>query len=575
MMHLFGLRLIVLSLIVFSSTSLAEKTDEQKTAEQKAVDAVFANWDNSTSPGAGVGVFKDGKVVYARGYGMANLEYDIPNDENSVFRIGSTSKQFTAACIVLLSEQGKLSLDNGLGAFFSGLPDHMNNITVKQLLHHTSGVRDYLTLSYLKGLGDEDYYTDEDVMKLLSAQKALNFIPGDEHLYSNSGYWLLGQIVQQVAGMDMAAFAEKELFKPLGMNNTHFHNNHKQVVKNRASGYAPSSKAGVFEISMTNLEMIGDGGIFTTINDIKIWDDAFYQSDVLSASFWKTMTEVGVLNNGEALDYASGLLIGEYKGLNTVSHGGAFVGFRAELLRFPEQKFTVAVFANRSDANPTNMAYQVADIYLAKAFKPEKESANDTSSESTNADKEANKEKALTQQQIVGQYEVDPGIVLEITVVDGQLHGYQMWNQKEYDLVAVAGKSNTYQIEGDDAIIFTFTEVEDDQPQLMKVSQGGGDSMWKRIEPVDVSEVDINEFSGIYYSEELRVYYQLYVSEGSIYLKVSENTPIEVSVAGPNQLTLLTTVANFYRQDGQMIGFHLDAGRVKNIEFVKKQPPQD
>jgi len=550
-------RLLMLSLVIISSTSMANNT-----VEQKAVDAVFAKWDNQASPGAAVGIFKDGKIVYARGYGMANLEYDLPNNENSVFRIGSTSKQFTAACIVMLSEQGKLSLDDRLGAFFSDLPDHMKSITVKQLLHHTSGVRDYLMLSYLKGLGDEDYYTDDDVMKWLSAQKALNFKPGDEHLYSNSGYWLLGQIVKQVAGMDMATYAEKALFKPLGMRNTHFHNNHKQVVKNRASGYAPSSEEGVYEISMTNLDMIGDGGIFTTINDIKIWDDAYYQSNVLPASFWKTMTEVGVLNSGEALDYAAGLLIGEYKGLKTVSHGGAFVGFRAELLRFPEHKFSVAVFANRSDANPTKMAYQVADIYLEQAFKPVKESDKKST--------QANTEQKLTHQQIVGQYEVETGIVLDITDVDGRLHGFQMWNQKEYALVAVSDNSNTYHIDGDDAIKFTFTEVKDNQSQLMTVSQAGGDSLWKRVKAVDVSTVDINDFVGNYYSEELYVNYQLSVSGGKIYLKVDNNTPILVSVAAPDTLTLRSMLANFYRQDGQVKGFHLDAGRVKNIEFVKK-----
>ena len=241
-------------------------------------------WNKTDVPGCALGIIKEGNLIYAKGYGMANMEYDIPNSANSVFRIGSTSKQFTAASIVLLAEKDKLSLDDNLKSLYPNFPDYAQKITIRHLLNHTSGIRDYLQISYLKGLRDDDYYKDDNVMKWLINQTDLNFVPGEEYLYSNSGYWLLGQIVKKVAGMNMAEFALKEIFEPLKMNNTHFHNNQTQIVKNRASGYVPDNNEN-FKISMTTLDMIGDGGIFTTINDIKKWDDAYYGTAVLSREF--------------------------------------------------------------------------------------------------------------------------------------------------------------------------------------------------------------------------------------------------------------------------------------------------
>ncbi len=352
------LRALLLSLSFIVLLSFGPLTAQF--SHQAAVDSIFSEWDADDAPGCALGIIQDGELVYARGYGMANLEYDIPNSSESVFRIGSTSKQFTAACIVLLSQEGKLSLDDPLSKFFPDFPAYADTITVLNLLNHTSGVRDYLQLSYLKGLVGDAWYSDDDVMTWLVNQTDLNFRPGAEYIYSNSGYWLLGQIVEEASGQNMADYAQEKIFGPLEMDNTHFHNDHNRIVKNRASGYAPKEDGG-YEISMTTLNMIGDGGIFTSIDDILIWDNAFYSSDVLNQDFWETMTTKGVLNNGEEIDYATGLIISEYKGLNVVSHGGAFVGFRAELMRFPDEKTSIAIFANRADANPSRKARQVAE----------------------------------------------------------------------------------------------------------------------------------------------------------------------------------------------------------------------
>jgi CubicO group peptidase (beta-lactamase class C family) len=353
---------------------LLESTVAQTTGAAFRVDSVFAMYDNTRSPGCAVGVIHKGEFVFRRGYGMANLEYGIPLASSSVFRIGSTSKQFTAAAMVLLAQDGRISLNDDIRKYLPELPDYGVQVTIRHLLHHTSGIRDYLTLAYLAGLRDDDFFTDEDVVTMLSRQRELNFSPGGEHLYSNSGYFLLSQIVKRVTGVSLKQYAQERLFGPLGMANTHFHDDHTHIVPQRATGYAPSDSG--FRISITTLEMVGDGGIFTSVDDLLEWDRFFYAPSVYDLhldrpnDFWTVMLTRGVLNKGDTLNYALGLTHGEYRGLKVISHGGAFVGFRAEMMRFPEQSFTVICLCNLSRSHPTALARQVADIYLGDLMGP-------------------------------------------------------------------------------------------------------------------------------------------------------------------------------------------------------------
>ncbi|MFB3126207.1 MAG: serine hydrolase domain-containing protein, partial [Candidatus Acidiferrales bacterium] len=228
------------------------------------VDKVFAQWDKPGSPGCALGVIKGGELIYKRGYGMANLEHNIPISSTSVFRIGSTSKQFSALSILLLVEEGKLSLDDNIRKYLPEMPDYGSPVTIRHLIHHSSGIRDYLTLMSLVGKGDDDFYTDEDVVVMLARQRELNFNPGDRFLYSNSGYFLLSQIVKRASGQSLREYAAEKIFGPLGMQNTHLHDDHTLIVQSRASGYSPR-KDGDYQINMTTLGMVGDGGVFTTV----------------------------------------------------------------------------------------------------------------------------------------------------------------------------------------------------------------------------------------------------------------------------------------------------------------------
>lgn len=348
---------------LIASTATAISTSEAASDSLKAkVDQVFAMYDKPDSPGCALGVIQDGQFIYKRGYGMANLEHNIPITPSSVFRIGSTSKQFTAAAILLLAEEGKLSLDDDIRTYLPEFPDYGTPVTIRHLLHHTSGIPDYLRLSYAAGYGEDAYVTDDEVIAMLASQEELEFESGEEHRYSNSGYFLLSQIVQQASGKSLREYAEEKIFRPLGMMNTHFHDDHNEIVPNRASGYA--WEHGRLRISMTNLDMVGDGGVFTTVEDLFHWDQNFYHQRIGDPQFLDRMLARGVLNNGDTLDYASGLIHGTYRGLKTISHLGGFVGFRAEMIRFPEQRFTVICLCNLSVTEPNKLAKRVADIYL-------------------------------------------------------------------------------------------------------------------------------------------------------------------------------------------------------------------
>ncbi|MFD2561463.1 serine hydrolase domain-containing protein [Aquimarina rubra] len=551
---------VILTLILCIYNVNAQNSIPQETS----IDSIFSDWNKPETPGGALGIIKDGKLIYAKGYGAANLEYNIPNSPQSVFRIASTSKQFTAACIVLLSQQGKLSLGDKLIKFFPDFPAYANNITIQHLLNHTSGIRDYLSLASLSGLEDEDHYTDKTVMKWLANQEELNFKPGDEYLYSNSGYWLLGQIVNKVSGVSMAKYAKENIFDPLGMDNTHFHNDHTQIVKNRASGYSPSKQKG-YSISMTTLDMIGDGGVFTTVEDLKKWDDNFYDSKILNQDFWNKMTTVGTLNNGEQITYASGLGIDTYKGLKTIQHGGAFVGYRAEMIRLPEQRFTVILLANRSDANPTRMAFQVADIFLKDEFKE-----NDNAATDSNFTKENIKSISLSKDQLSafeGTYwNNDDKISRKLEVRNDTLH-YVRSNGRTTKMIPIAKDTFQWFI-SNPTIILKFDDS--GSPKNFSLDIPGETlSNFRAYMPMDsFTDNDLKTYSGDYYNRDLDVVYTFKTEGKGMALYINGELADPIIPIMKNALTLAPfMIFEFNETNDACI---LSVGRVKNLKFVKK-----
>lgn len=334
------------------------------------IDSVFGGLDHTRSPGCAVGVLEEGILAFARGYGMASLDHGIAITPQTVFRTGSVSKQFTAAVIVLLAEEGAFSLDDGITAYFPELPPFYGSVTLRHLLHHTSGIRDYLELMGMRGVGDEATYTEDDVVRLLTRQKALNFSPGTEYLYSNSGYLLLSRLVYRVTGRTLREEAERLLFEPLRMPRTHFHDDHREIVPGRAVGYGSTSD-GRFFVDQTTLDIVGDGGVFTNIEELSRWMANFWELEVGGPEWLTAMETPGVLVSGDTVDYGLGLRVGLQRGLRTVGHGGAFVGYRAGTLRYPDEDLAVMVLCNYARTDPSRMAAEVGAIWLEGRMGPE------------------------------------------------------------------------------------------------------------------------------------------------------------------------------------------------------------
>jgi CubicO group peptidase (beta-lactamase class C family) len=335
-----------------------------------AVDRIFADYDRADSPGCSVGAVQNGRFLYQRGYGMANLDYDIPNSPDMVYYVGSDSKQFTAATIALLSLQGKLSLDDDIRKFLPEMRDYGTPISVRHLIHHTSGIRDVYALMTLRGERLEDVFPDSAAIALIARQKGLAFEPGARYSYSNSGYFLLAQIVKRVTGKSLRDVADEQIFRPLGMSRTHFHDDPGHVMKKRAMSYERDS-SGAFRISyIQNFDKIGAGGLYTTLGDLQKWDENFYTRQVGGDALQRVIHMRGVLNGGDTLPYAFGNEVRTVRGLRVTEHGGALMGYKAYVLRFPDQHFSVLMACNLGAIDPGPLAYSVAEVFLRGKLGP-------------------------------------------------------------------------------------------------------------------------------------------------------------------------------------------------------------
>ncbi|MDM4767747.1 serine hydrolase domain-containing protein [Pelomonas sp. SE-A7] len=334
-------------------------------ADLAKLDALFSRWSTST-PGCAVGAAVKGKTEFARAYGMADLEHEVPNRADSVFEAGSVSKQFTAAAVLLLEREGKLSLEDPVRKHFPELPDYGAPLTIRHLLQHMAGLRDWGAVASIAGWprGTRTIGHDE-VLEILSRQRSLNFVPGSQYSYSNSGYNLAAMLVARVSGLSFAEFSRKQLFEPLGMKSTAWRDDYRRVVKGRAIAYEPQGAQYQQDMPFENVH--GNGGLLTTVGDLLIWNEHLSSPRLWDAGFQQRMETPGLFNDGKSGSYAMGLVVGRYRGLREIGHSGSTAGYRAHLLRLPEQGVSVAVLCNAGDAAPTALAHQVAELLLPDA----------------------------------------------------------------------------------------------------------------------------------------------------------------------------------------------------------------
>jgi CubicO group peptidase (beta-lactamase class C family) len=548
--------LVVLSLALRPMVVAQDRAGAATELSQR-VDQLFSKYDKKDSPGCAVGVIRDGRLVYKRGYGMANLDFNVPNSPVTVFNVASMSKQFTAASIILLAQQRKISFDDDIRKYIPEIPDYGTPITIRQLAYHTSGLRDYTDLIELSADRIENIHTDQDILRMLARQKRLNFKPGERHLYSNSGYVLLGLIVERVTGKTLRAFENEFIFQPLGMTNTLVYDDRTMVVKNRASGYVAKDD-GSYQMRASLWDRVGDGGVLTTVEDLFLWDQNFYNPKVGNLELINLMTTPGTLTSGEKIAYTFGLEPTRYKGLPVIMHGGSIRGFRAQMYRFPEQKFSVICLCNNGSISPTSIIEKVADIYLADHFK-----SSDT------ARKESPRDPPKTIQlsenelaRFAGVFATPSGeFARRLYVKTGKLWYYE--GENEYEL-APLGENRFIMLGVPEKI-----EVVVSPSRMVLTIDDGRSIVYEAVKP---ALEQLAEYTGRYYSEELDTDYTLTVQGNKLVArkKIGDDlilAPQFADVFGDSN-SLIS--ARFMRDpNGRVTGFVLNTSRMKGLTFKK------
>jgi len=543
-------------LVAADSSAQEELTDK--------VDRVFAEWNTTSSPGCALAVVKDDHVVYEHGYGMANLELGIAITPQSVFDIGSVSKQITAMAILLLAQEHKLSLDDDIRKYLPEMPDYGSTITIRHMLHHTSGLRNYDDLFDLQGIPEADLTTDRDAMELILRQKGVNFRAGEEFLYSDTNYFLMSQIVKRVTGQTLRQFAQDRIFGPLQMTSTHFHDDHTMIVPRRATGYAPH-KGGGFEIDMSNFEQLGDGSVMTTVEDLFKWDQNFDHPLVGGADAIRQLTTPGTLNNGQTIPYAMGLFLDHYRGLNWIHHSGEWVGYRAALSRFPDQHFSTLVLCNCvGSMSPMTMAQRVADVYLTEEFARAENGPSPKTSPNV----------PLTElKQYVGTYwSQKNGAFRTFVLRDDKL--IMVAPGMTYDLLPLGGgqfEALEADIEHKDRYI--FHAVKNGSNFQLEAVEGGVPVSYEAVRP-GLESSHLADYAGSYANDELRATWTLVVEKGKLVRQQWMTEDEEIEPAFPDgfigDISEGQFLMHFNRDsNGRVTSFDVATDMVRPMRFFR------
>jgi CubicO group peptidase (beta-lactamase class C family) len=551
----------------------AMAAEVQAAATEEQMDRLVTQMVKPDGPGCAILVVDEGRIVFERAYGIADMDTGRPITTATAFNIESVTKQFTAACIALLVEEGKMSLDDDLRRYVPELPAYEAPIQIKHLIFHTSGVRDLAVLSFLQGRPVDETPSESVLRDLLARQKELNFRPGETHSYSNSGYFLLGLVVQRVTGMSVGAYAQRHLFDPLGMRRTSYHRDPERIGENVAIGHAAEGEGKYRRTHVaSDTQDFGFGGIYTTVEDLYRWDQNFVRNKIGGASFNTLRLTCGTLNNGDTLTYAFGLRIGTHRGCRTVSHQGGSLGYNAFFLRFPDRQFSVICLANYA-LNTTKLSHEIADLYLGI---PEEKPAHPPAPVTYPV---AQVDPAIYAG-FAGKYCVNDGAVMPIITQDNRLYV----QPPGAPLLELFPKSTTEYFLKVVNVQVSFFPSESGQATKLIWHQNGHDIPAERLDDRPLRPGQLNEYEGEYYSEELQLAYGIYVREDRLCLKAPRvpevfqrnfrDPPGEnvLRHLGGDRFVRSYGMVEFSRDDnGKVAGFALHAGPdFKNIRFRKQ-----
>lgn len=535
---------------------LAKGAKPSTPAEQ--MDAYLANYTATDAPGLAIAVMKDGQSVYRKGFGMADLEHNVPITPSTVFHVASVSKQFTAFAALLLAEEGRLSLDDDIRKYLPELPVHAKRITVLDLAQHTSGIRDVDELLRLSGIGPDDAVTNAEALAIVMGQTGLNFTPGTDFQYSNSGFIMLAEIVARVSGMPFSTFMSERVFTPLGMKSTQFLDVPGAVVANKAYSYG--AEGSTYVKRPVNHTIIGSTGLNTTVEDLCIWAKNFETPAVGDRALIDRMQRSGTLANGGPISYALGLDHKDYKGRHIIFHGGGDAGYRAYLVRIPEHRFVVAIASNAQEFNPVEAAERAIDFFLAEELK------------TTQPEPATKKPRRSNYTALTGDYEIFPGRILSVKRADAGLAIQFSPNDAPVPLEEV--DENVFQL-GNAYNRFVFHPAADGKADhldnhLYDFTWGGPKVV---LAPVDLAAIRSEEFVGTYLSKELGVVLSVAVSDGLLVVSGHRSGPLPMR---PFQRDTFTTEQGymghlaFVRDEKNGItGCLVSGNRARNILFER------
>ncbi len=539
---------LVFMIVSFSATT--------QTNIQQKIDELLATYDSNDAPGLSVKVINQGESVYSKGFGLSNLDYNIKNSDSTIFSIASISKQFTAAAIWALVNDGKISLDDDIRMYLTEFPEHNETIKIRHLLNHTSGITNYHTLMYLSGFDyDKEYYDNNTVLQLATRQKELNSLPGEKVAYSNTSYNLLALIIEQISGKNLNDYLKDKILNPLNMNNTFVRVAHGTRINNRAIGYQKRGDSYVHNVS--SQLSYGAGSMGSSINDMAIWMQMLNAQIIEFKPLAQFLKSTEILTTGETAKYARGIILDDYKGYTVANHSGFGFGGRTQLLVLPELQIGIIVLSNLQSINAPRVAYQILDVLLTDEVK--KITREEISEDFTVQDFNL----------FVGEYkEIHSDMTMKLFVENDTLKSIGSMGKTSVSLDQFAEnkfhRTHSQNVKHD----FTPSKAHD-----MSISFGGTPFYFKRAKFIDVDLVNLSDFVGDFYSEELDVTYHFLVEEDALKLSYKANKninihPVQLNEFGNNDRTLYHFTID---EKGAITGMLLSCdGTVKDIIFKKK-----
>ncbi len=538
-------------LLSVSSSLLAQKIDSLVFK----MDAIFQRYNNTTGPGLAAGIVKDGTVIFSKGYGLANLEYDVANTPATIFDIASVSKQFTGLAISMLIQDGKISLQDDIHKYVPEVPDFGKTITIYHLLHHTSGLRDWPEGLNVAGWRWDEVFSFDDIIRMVKHQKELDFEPGSKYSYSNTGYNLLALIVERVTKQSFREWTDASIFTPLQMTHSHFQDDYSQPIKNLAYSYGRNKNE--FRKSMTGLTALGSSSLFTNVDDLCTWVIHFAKRVEAKDPVYLRMLEDGVFNKIDKTHYGFGLAFGEVGGLKTVNHTGGWAGYRTVIMNIPDEKLSIILLGNISDFNSYGSAVDVAKAMLGKKFKEEKKT-EDVSALPTIKLKEDLAKK------YTGTYQLGDGWFVTLTLEGGQI----MTQANGEDKFPTLAKSDS--VIWIDAYSSSMTFVKDKRGDVNMLRYRNIKA--KRVTPLKPDPSLLGQYVGTYYSEELGAEYKIDIANNKLMMHHMRlgDFEAEPDMLAPDKFSSRVGSLVFFREDGKLKGYRLSRGRVKNILFSKR-----